>query len=144
TVEMIQDAVTSPDGRMLAFGGLGYVWTKSLPNGTPKRLTKGSDFEAEPSFSPDGEKLRCVTWIHTEEGAIYKIAMNGGTPVKLSTEKGIYRTPSFSPDGTMITYRKEGGNNDQGRAFTKLTGLYTMDVNGANVKLVTSQGEFPT
>src|SRR5690606_3397456 len=31
TVKMIRNAVTSPDGKTLAFGALGYVWTKSLP-----------------------------------------------------------------------------------------------------------------
>src|SRR5690606_35952853 len=118
-VKMIRDAVTSPDGKILAFGALGYVWTKSLPNGTPKRLTKGTDFEAEPSISPDGNEILFVTWNDQEKGAIHRVAVSGGEPLKLTEEKGIYRTPSFSPDGNMITYRKEDGNSDQGRTFTK-------------------------
>ena len=143
TVKMIRNAVTSPDGKTLAFGALGYVWTKSLPKGTPKRLTDGTDFEAEPSFSPDGKEILFVTWNDQEKGGLYKVAATGGTPVKLNAEKGIYRTPSFSPDGTKITYRKEGGNNDQGRSFTKETGLYVMEANGSQAKLVVDRGEFP-
>src|SRR5690606_40665627 len=65
------------------------------------------------------------------------------TLFRSTSEKGIYRTPSFSPDGSKIAYRKEGGNNDQGRTFTKNAGLYIMDANGNNPKLVTAQGEFP-
>ena len=143
TVKMIRDAVTSPDGKMLAFGALGYVWTKSLPNGTPKRLTKGSDFEAEPSFSPDGKEILFVTWNDQEKGGLHKVVATGGNPTKLTSEKGIYRTPSFSPDGTKIAYRKEGGNNDQGRTFTKNAGLYVMDADGSNPKRIIDQGEFP-
>src|SRR5690606_4819705 len=75
--------------------------------------------------------------------AIYKVAANGGTPTKLTKEKGIYRTPSFSADRSKIAYRKEGGNNDQGRTFAKNAGLYVMDANGDNPKLVMTQGEFP-
>ena len=143
TAKMIRNAVTSPDGKTLAFGALGYIWTKELPNGQPKRLTKGTDFEAEPSFSPDGKEIAFVTWNDLELGAVHKVSRTGGTPVKLTTEKGIYRTPSFSPDGSKIVYRKEGGNNDQGRTFVKNPGLYIMDANGSNPRLVTNQGEFP-
>jgi Tol biopolymer transport system component len=143
TVKMIKDAVTSPDGKTLAFGALGYVWTKSLPNGTPKRLTEGTDFEAEPSFSPDGREVLFVTWNDQEKGAIHSVPVSGGEPLKLTEEKGIYRTPSYSADGTKITYSKESGNIDQGGTFAKNPGLYIMDVNGGHPKRVIDQGEFP-
>lgn len=143
TSKMIRHAVTSPDGKTLVFGALGYIWAKKLPDGTPQRLTKGTDFESEPSFSPDGKEILYTTWNDLELGAIYKISTNGGTPVKVTTEKGIFRTPSFSPDGTKITYRKEEGNNDQGRTFSKNPGIYTMDAKGENLKFITEDGEFP-
>lgn len=143
TVKMIRDAVTSPEGQMVAFGALGYVWTKSLPDGMPKRLTQGTDFEAEPSFSPSGKEILYVTWNDQEKGAIYKTAVSGGKPVKLTSEKGIYRTPSFSPDASEIVYRKEGGNSDQGIAFAKDPGIYRMEANGNKPRLVIDQGEFP-
>ena len=143
TSKMIRNAVTSPDGKILAFGALGYVWTKILPNGTPKRLTKGTDFEAEPAFSPDGKEIVYTTWNDVELGAIYKVSASGGTPVQLTSEKGIFRTPVFSPDAKKIAFRKEGGNNDQGRTFTKNPGIYTMDVAGTNLKFITNEGEYP-
>ena len=55
TVKMIRDAVTSPDGKTLVFRALGYLWIKTLPNGAPKRLTNGTDFEAEPTFTADSK-----------------------------------------------------------------------------------------
>ncbi|MEX2594847.1 MAG: amidohydrolase family protein [Anditalea sp.] len=143
TAKMIRDAVTSPDGQTLAFGALGYVWTKNLPNGTPKRLTSGTDFEAEPSFSPDGKEIAYVTWNDLEFGAIYKALVSGGTPIKLTSEKGIFRTPSFSPDAKNIVFRKEEGNNDQGKAFSKNPGIHTMDAGGGNLQFIVNEGEYP-
>jgi len=143
TSKVIRNAVTSPDGKTLAFNALGYIYTKSLPNGTPKRLTGGTDFESEPAFSPDGKTIAFVTWNDQEKGAIHKVSSTGGKTTKLTTEKGIYRTPSFSPDGKTIAYRRESGNNDQGRTFTKNPGIYTMDADGNNSKFLTQGGEFP-
>jgi len=144
TAKVIRHAVTSPDQKTLVFNALGHIWTKKLPNGKPKRLTNGSDFEFEPTFSHDGKTIAFVTWNDENLGAIYKIPASGGTMIKLTTEKGIYRTPSFSPDGNMITYQKESGNNDQGRSFTKKTGIYTMNTDGSNVKWVINNGAYPT
>jgi len=143
TSRVIRNAVTSPDGKTLAFNALGYIYTKSLPNGTPKRLTTGSDFEAEPAYSPDGKTIAFVTWNDQEKGAIHKVSSSGGKSTKLTTEKGIFRTPAFSPDGKSIAFRRESGNNDQGRTFSKNPGIYTMDADGKNAKFLTASGEYP-
>ncbi|SEL42787.1 Imidazolonepropionase [Aquimarina amphilecti] len=144
TAKVIRHAVTSPDGTTLVFSALGNLWSKKLPKGKPKRLTtQNSDFEFEPSFSPDGQHVVFVTWNDETFGSICKIPVLGGTPIKLTSEKGIYRTPSYNPSGNLITYRKEGGNNDQGRSFSKKTGIYTMSSSGNNPKLVLREGEYP-
>lgn len=141
--KVIRHAVTSPDGKTLVFTAVGHLWSKKLPNGKPKRLTANTDFEAEPAFSPDGKELVFVTWNDENLGAIHKMPASGGTSTKLTQEKGIYRTPSFSPSGNQITYRKESGNNDQGRTFAKRTGLYTCTANGTSHKWISQEGEYP-
>jgi imidazolonepropionase-like amidohydrolase/Tol biopolymer transport system component len=143
TVKMIRDAATSPDGKNLVFRALGYLWTKTLPNGTPKRLTNGTDFEAEPTFTSDGKSIVYVTWNDTELGSIKKVGVDGKNAVKLTDTKGIYRTPSLSPDGKTIVYRKEVGNLDQGNAFTVKPGIYTMNAAGGISKFVCPNGEYP-
>ena len=142
--KVIRHVVTSPDEKLIAFNALGYLWTQKIPNGTPKRLTSGTDFEFEPSFSPDGKTITYVTWNDETLGAIYKISINGGAATKLTTQKGIYRNPSYSHNGKYIAYRKESGNNEQGRVFSKLSGLYIMNADGTNPKFVTKEGDFPT
>ena len=76
--KVIRHAVTSPDGKTLVFNAVGYLWKKSLPNGKPKRITEGTAFEFEPSFSPDGKEIVYVTWDDSEMGTIKKTALSGG------------------------------------------------------------------
>ncbi|MBJ6367344.1 amidohydrolase family protein [Snuella sedimenti] len=141
--KVIRHAVTSPDEKTIIFNALGYLWIQKLPNGKPKRLTNGKDFEFEPSFSPDGKNILYVTWNDKNLGAIYSLPIKGGIPVKLTTEKGIYRNPSYSNNGAHIVYRKEAGNNEQGRTFSKNPGLYTMKADGSSVKLISKNGDYP-
>jgi len=141
--KVIRHAVTSPDEKTIVFNAVGYLWTKQLPNGAPKRLTTGNDFEFEPTFSPDGKTIAYVTWNDENLGAVYKVSSNGGTPTKLTSQKGIYRNPSYSHNQKHIVYRKENGNNEQGRAFSKQAGIYSMDANGSNTKFVIKEGDFP-
>lgn len=143
TPKMIRHAVTSPDGKVLVFQALGYLWKKDLPSGLPKRLTIGTDFEFEPQFSPSGNSIVFVAWNDLEKGAIFTVPSVGGQPQRITSSKGIYRTPSYSPDGSSIVFRKEKGNTDQGMAFTKEPGIYTMDANGNNEKKLTDKGEYP-
>ncbi|MEQ6123110.1 amidohydrolase family protein [Pseudotenacibaculum sp. MALMAid0570] len=143
TSKMIKDAKTSPNGKTLVFTALGHIYTKSLPNGSPKRVTSLSDFEADPSFSSDSKSLLFVTWNDENLGAIYKVNVDGTGLTKLTKKKGIYRTPVYDGSGTKIAFRKEGGNGDQGFDFTKETGIYTMSRNGSYPKRISESGEFP-
>lgn len=141
---VIRHAITSPDQKTLIFNAVGYLWKKSLPAGKPQRLTKSTDFEFEPSFSPNGKELIYVTWNDEQSGAIYKLNLASGSTTKLTTEKGLYRTPKFSPDGSKITFRKDGGNNAQGFNFTKRPGLYWMNANGGKMNFIIQEGANPT
>ncbi len=135
TVNVIRQAITSPDGKWLVFNAVGYLWKKELPAGKPQRITNGTDlayrqagFEFEPCFSADGKTLLYTTWNDSAAGAIYKINMQGvAKPVKISKTKAIYRQPSFSPDGKWIVFRKEGGDDVLGPAYTAKPGIYIID-----------------
>jgi imidazolonepropionase-like amidohydrolase/Tol biopolymer transport system component len=145
-VNVIRHAVSSPDGKMLVFNAVGYLWKKELPNGKPERVTNKQHFEYEPAFSADGKTLVYTTWNDEELGAIYKINISSKSakPTKISSEKGIYRTPSFSPDGNTIVYVKESGNDHQGFSYTKEPGIYTIAANGGKPKKIYKSGEYPT
>ncbi|MDX1462639.1 MAG: amidohydrolase, partial [Marinirhabdus sp.] len=141
--KVVRNVTTSPDGRFIIFNALGYVWRKDMPDGTPRRLTTGTNFEFDPTLSPDGTSVVYVGWDDLEKGAMYMVPSTGGTSKKITSEKAIYRNPSFSRNGRTIVFRKEDGNSDQGFSFTKKPGIYTMDVNGANEKFVIDKGDNP-
>ncbi len=145
TARVIRNAVTSPDGKTLAFNAAGYIWKKDLPNGTPQRITSSTDLEFEPAYSANGSELVYVTWNDESMGAIMKLnlAVRGSKPQKITSEKGIYRTPAFSPDGSKIVYMKESGNDHQGFTFTKNPGMYWMPSGGGQAALVQDEGEYP-
>jgi len=143
TAKMIRDVSTSPDGKSIVFRALGYVWTKELPNGKPKRLTSAVDFEAEPSFSPDGKRIVFVTWNDLNKGTIAEIDLKSKKTTTITSEKGIYRRPSYSQDGKSLVYRKEGGNLDQGKTFTKNPGIYLLNIETGGSKFLTAAGDYP-
>ncbi len=153
SAKAIRHAVTSPDGKTLVFNAAGYLWIKTLPNGTPKRLTNGLELEYEPTFSKDGKFLAYVTWTDSEMGSIKRIDMSSkGKPVTLTQGKAIYREPSFSPkDHNTLVFRKEGGNQDQGFVNTKKPGIYSLKYSSSKKSggtskesLVTEEGQFPS
>ncbi len=140
----IRSTITAPNGKMIIFNAVGYLWKMDLPNGTAKRLSESEDFEFEPAFSPDGKSIIYVSWNDEKMGTIQKMDIASGTTTTLSDKKAIYRTPQFSPDGRYIVYRKEGGNYHQGFLHTKKPGLYLKDTKTKESdELLTAEGEYP-
>ena len=137
---MITGATTAPNGRTLVFHANGSLYTKRLPNGTPRRLTGDDHFEYEPSISPDGETVVYTTWDDEDLGAIYAVPLSGGTPQKLTERPGYYDTPRFSPDGSKIVFRRGSGNVLLGTAHGTEPGLYWMDASGGAMNFIREDG----
>ncbi|MBX7094105.1 MAG: amidohydrolase family protein [Flavobacteriales bacterium] len=143
TAKVIRHLITSPDGKTVVFNAVGYLWKKDLSGGKPVRLTKGTDHEFEPCFSPDGTQLVYVTWNDEKAGYIMKYDFKSGKSTALTSARGIYRQPKFSPDGKQIVYWTEGGNDDQGFTYGSETGIFRMDANGGKSTWVYPYGESP-
>jgi imidazolonepropionase-like amidohydrolase/Tol biopolymer transport system component len=143
TVKMIRQLTTSPDGKTVAFNAAGYIYTKSMPNGTPTRITTTNDFEYEPAFSPDGKSLAYVDWSDELKGSINKIDLTTCQVTRLTAEKGFYYSPKFSNKGDKIVYRKGEGNETSGFAFGKNPGIYTISANGGTPKMIINNGIYP-
>lgn len=141
--KMIRQAITSPDGKKLVFNAAGYLYIKELPDGKPKRLTRGTDFEFEPSFSRDGDKLVYTTWNDQEKGSISQTDIYTGKTDKITAEKGFYFSPSFSPDGKLIIYRKGSGNSVHGYTYGKEPGIYTIPSGGGKPRKIIDHGSKP-
>ena len=143
-VKVLRHATTSPDGKMLVFNALGYLWKASLPNGKPQRLTNATDFEFEPAFSPDGKKLVYVTWNDTTLGELRMMDWpSGKNSRKLMNDKGIFRTPKFDPSGQFIVYQKEEGNDQQGFTHCENPGIYLLKIGENKARRVSKTGDYP-
>ena len=144
TVRMIRDAATSPDGRTLAFSALGHLWTKTMPDGVPTRLTDDAvRTEYDPAFSPDGRTLVYTTWGDETYGDIRTSDLRTGRTRIVSSRPGHYATPRFSPDGQRIVVQRTDGNDLRGALYGLETGIYTIDADGGTERLVTERGRDP-
>lgn len=137
---MITGARTSPDGRTLAFHAVGKLWLKTLPDGTPRRLTAADHFEYEPEFSPDGRTVVYTTWDDDAYGAVRSIGVDGSNPRTLTTAPGYYFEPRFSPDGATIVYRKGSGNPLLGILHSTDTGIWLMAADGSEARKLRDNG----
>src|SRR5262249_12840662 len=90
---LIQAPAPSPDGKRLAFSALAQLHVMDLPEGKPRRLSAEGAREFHPSWSPDGNRLACVSWA-PEGGHIWKRAGDGnGEPVRGTRGPALYRDP---------------------------------------------------
>ncbi len=143
-VKMIRQLTTSPDGKSVAFNAAGYIYIKELPSGKPIRITKGTDFEYEPDFSPDAKYIVYVNWNDEDKASINKVDIRSGKIVKLVPEKGFYYSPKFSGKGDKIVYNKGLGNDLTGFANGKRPGIYVIPATGGVPVKILDNGVHPS
>lgn len=142
--KMIRDVATSPDGRTLVFHAVGKLWTKSLPDGKPRRLTTDeTSFEYQPAFHPAGGKLLYTTWSDAGMGAVHELDLASGERRTLTPRKGYYYGPAYSPDASRIVYIRSGGGSLTGGQHTRDAGIYVMPAAGGEAKRIARQAGSP-
>ena len=105
TVHQMRWTNQSPDGKRIAFSAVGKIWVMDLPDGKPRRVTKGEGREYEPTFSPDGKWIAYVTWSDADGGELWKIpTAGGGNATKISAVAGYYSAPQWLPDGSKLLF----------------------------------------
>jgi len=97
------------DGKTLAFGWAGDIWTVSSAGGAARRLTVHPSDDSHPVFSPDGERIAFASSRHGANDVFVMTA--DGYDVTRLTFADRPETPSgWSPDGAYVYYssRKNG------------------------------------
>ncbi|MFY2763102.1 amidohydrolase family protein [Arenimonas sp. MALMAid1274] len=142
--KMIRDVATSPDGKTLVFHAVGQLWTRSLPDGAPRRLTaEASAFEYQPSFSADGRKLLYTTWSDEGLGTIRELDLASGASRALTTQPGFYYGPRYSPDGSRVVFARQGGGGLTGSLWSGVRGVFVMPAAGGEAVQVAKNGADP-
>ena len=143
-VKMLRNVEISPDGKRAVFEAMGHIYTRTLPNGKPKRLTKQNDhFEFYPSFSRDGKKVVYVSWQDDKQGQVKVVSSRGGKGKALVKTPGKYVEPSFSPDGKTVVFRKFSGGFITDPVWGLNPGIYQVSAKGGKAKLITESGVKP-
>lgn len=143
---LIQDPSQSPDGTKIAFTAMGAIHVMELESGNVKKLTRSSDNEATPSWSPDGRWITYVTWGPDGGGNIMKNRSNGsGQPQRLTMASALYANPVFTPDGrTIVAYRVSNRERIYGEFdFGFPSDIIRLPANGGDATMIMSgQGVF--
>ncbi|WP_036287734.1 S9 family peptidase [Microbacterium sp. MRS-1] len=103
----------APDGSFTVFAtsrpdlgadrNVGQIWRIDLPDGAPRRLTRGV-WDSSPQVSPDGERVAFVRADADGTSQIFVIPASGGEPVQATEARGGVGSFAWSPDGARIAF----------------------------------------
>jgi imidazolonepropionase-like amidohydrolase/Tol biopolymer transport system component len=98
-VRMLRDVRVSPDGKLVVYSALGHLYVRSLPEGTPRRLTA-----AAPVRTNDGETGRSGPQAQRSASpGAQRPASSAQRPTPNADDEYEF-FPSFSRDGQWIVY----------------------------------------
>jgi dipeptidyl aminopeptidase/acylaminoacyl peptidase len=125
-----RDAAWSADGRRIAFmserDGNAEIYVMNADGSGEMRLTNDPGFDADPTFSPDGQ----IAFNSTRDGnpEIYRVNGDGTGQTRLTFDPAIDRQADWSPDGNRIAFESNrSGNFD----------LYAMNPDGGGLAQLT-------
>ena len=103
----------APDGSFAVFAtsrpdleanrGVGQVWRVELPDGTPRRLTRGAA-DSSPRLSPDGTAIAFVRGDAKSRSQLWVVAAGGGEPVQATDAVLGVEAFAWSPDGRSLAF----------------------------------------
>ncbi|MGZ0710917.1 S9 family peptidase (plasmid) [Coraliomargarita sp. W4R53] len=82
---------------------VGQLWRVELPDGTPRRLTRGVA-DAEPALSPVGDRVAFLRADAKGKAQIFVVAAGGGEPVQATDEPLGVSSFDWSLDGTSFAF----------------------------------------
>lgn len=94
-------ATSRPD--IAADRAVGQLWRVDLPDGTPRRLTRGVA-DGAPRLSPDDSAIAFLRADARGRAQVFVVAAAGGEPVQVTDQAGGVTDLSWAPDGTRVAF----------------------------------------
>jgi len=94
-------ATSRPD--LAADRGVGQLWRVELPEGRPRRLTRGVS-DRSPRLSPDDSTIAFLRADDRGRAQVFVVAATGGEPVQVTDQAGGVTDLAWSPDGGRLAF----------------------------------------
>lgn len=100
-VRLAHEPALSPDGKTVAFGWCGDIWTVPTTGGRAARLTTNPALDSGAAFSPDGKQ---IAFNSDREGSkqAYVMPVNGGEPKQITWNTDGCDIREWTPDGKSL------------------------------------------
>jgi TolB protein len=125
----------SPDGKRIAFkrGKTGAIYVMSADGTNAHRVTRGTEAESDPAWSPTGAWIAFVrNIVNTPVREIWLIHPDGRGAHMLTSLAHSVGAPAWSPTGTRLAFSSDA----RGGHF----GIYSISVTGKNLQPVSATG----
>jgi TolB protein len=125
----------SPNGREIAFtsdrGGTPQIYVMDAEGGNIRRISFGANYHDSPSWSPAGDRIVYVARVDNVFD-LYVYSIRTQAIQKLTESNARNESPSWSPDGRHIVFTSNMRGGTQ---------VWTIDVDGANLKPLTAKNQ---
>jgi TolB protein len=107
----------SPEKNRLAFasnrGGFWNLYLLDLRSGEVSQVTNSPDYEASPSWSPDGLWMAYEAYVEESLDIVLKPVDGSQDPIQLTSHPGADYEPAWAPNGRQIAFVSTRGGRNQ-------------------------------